>query len=159
MSDIANIYTRIGNIQTQINAVTGNTSSNYNQTLLALTQQANISTKVTSMFNNSTTGNLNSGNIITSGNIQCRKISTLSSQLPFRIEYGTTDLIDTGTSITFSTPFTVAPTVFITGFINSTDPPFVYLRSVGASSCFINAKDHTSSNYGNLQFNWMAIGR
>ncbi len=156
MGDIANIYTRIGNIQTQINQVTANTSSNYNQINLALTQQANISAAI---FNSNGSGNLNTGNLFTTGNVSCSRISTASSQLPFRIEYGTTAVVTTNTTVTFSSAFTVAPTVMITGYVNSTNAPFVYIRSITTSSVYFYAKDQTSSNYGNLQFNWIAIGR
>jgi hypothetical protein len=155
MSDIANIYARIGNIQTQINNVTANTSSNYNQLTLALTQQANISAAI---LNSNGSGNLNTGNLNLTGNIYCKKIATESNQTPFRIEYGTTDIINTSTTITFSSPFTVAPAVFTTGDINSTTAPFVYIRTISTTQCLLFAKDQTSSNYGNIVFNWVAIG-
>ena len=156
MGDIANIYTRIGNIQTQINDVTGNTLSNYNQTNLALTQYANISGAI---LNSNGSGNLNTGNIVTTGNVRCGRISTLSSQLPFRIEYGTTAIVTNSITITFSTPFTVAPTVMITGFINDPDPPVVYIRGLTASTVYMFAKSNSVGNYGSIQFTWMAIGR
>lgn len=159
MGDIANIYTRIGNIQTQINNVTANTSSNYNQINLALTQQANISATVTSILNNSGSGNLNTGNLFTTGNVRCSRISTASSQLPFRIEYGTTAIVNTDVIVTFSSPFTVAPTVMLTGYTNSSEGPYVYIRSLTTTSALFYAKDRTSSDYGSIQFNWMAIGR
>ncbi len=123
---------------------------------------------------NSTIGNINinNGNInITRGNVIVSNgdaniggtlysdgISTIAGQPAFKVQYGTTATVDTDVTVTFDTPFTVAPTVLVTGYKNTTDAPIVYIRSLTATSVYFFAKDVAANNYGTLQFMWVAFG-
>ncbi len=123
---------------------------------------------------NSTIGNINmnNGNInITNGNIIVPNgdaniigilysigISTIIGQPAFKVQYGTTATVTNGVTVTFDTPFTVAPTVLVTGYKNTTDPPIVYIRGLTAIDVYFFAKDVAANNYGTLQFMWVAFG-
>jgi len=75
----------------------------------------------------------------------------------FRIEYGTTNTVNTTIRVQFQKPFNNPPTVIALGYINSATPPFVYVRDITLIDALLYAKD-SAGNYGNLRFTWLAIG-
>lgn len=99
---------------------------------------------------------LTTGDIVSKGNVSMSGLSFLGTS-PFRIEYGTTNTVNTSITITFDTPFNSPPTVISLGFINDPTPPLVYVRGITTTDALLYAKN-TSGNYGNLKFCWMAIG-
>lgn len=88
--------------------------------------------------------------------IKCSYMSFVNQGL-FRIEYGTTNTVNTSIRVQFQKPFNTPPTVIALGFINSATPPFVYVRDITLIDALLYAKD-SAGNYGNLKFTWMAIG-
>ncbi len=92
------------------------------------------------------------------GTLYSEGISTIAGQPAFKVQYGTTAVVATTTTITFDTPFSIAPTVLVTGYKNTTDAPIVYIRGLTTTTVDFFAKDVAANNYGNLQFMWIAFG-
>ncbi len=150
---LANIYQSIGNLQTGFNEVVLETMNSYNQLTQTLPQYVALNNSISFGY-----GNLSYGNMNVTGNVFCEHISTRTGQQPFRIEYGTTETVNTTTTITFDKPFTVEPTVFVNGFINSSNSPETYVTVVSTTEVTFVARGETGSSYGNIRFTWVAIG-
>lgn len=155
--DIANINTALDNIQSGLNLYTGNTLINYNQINTIVSKQ---NTTLDTIYGGN--GNINIGNLNVTANINCTGLSTSGdnsvTQSPFRVEFGTTGTVNTGTVVTFSQPFTTVPTVIISPFIDSPDNPEHYIRSITTSNVSLYAGSRFGGNYGSIQYTWMAIG-
>ena len=93
------------------------------------------------------------------GTLYSEGISTIVGQQAFKVQYGTTSVVTTSTTVTFDTPFTVTPTVLVTGYRNSTSNPIVYIRN-GITTANVNfyAKNNAGDDYGSIQFMWVAFG-
>ncbi len=155
-----NISATIGNIilnNGNISSTTGNIVIN----------SGNINSSVGNVIMNNGNINLSVGNVILSngdanvnGTLYSTGISTIFGQSAFKVQYGTTAEVTTETDppISFDTPFTVAPTVLVTGLRNSASAPIVYIRSLTATSVDFFAKGTGGSNYGNITFMWVAFG-
>lgn len=97
------------------------------------------------------------GDLISCNTLNCNQISFLN-QPGLRIEHGVTPTVNTSTVITFTTPFNSEPTVLVSGFRNSATPPITYLRGLTTTTVNLYAKNDAGSDYGSLQFTWIAIG-
>lgn len=109
--------------------------------------------------------NISRGNLIVPngdanivGTLYSNGISTIPGQTAFKVQYGTTSVVNTNILFDFDTPFTVPPTVLITGFRNSTSPPIVYIRVLTSTNVEFYAKNIAGGNYVSIQFMWVAFG-
>ncbi len=173
VSDFANVYASINNLQNQYDQITGNIFSNYNLLSQIMAQQTSVYNSIYYGTGNIVTGNLAvnrsaniSENTNVSGNVLSIGFSTFTSQTPLQVVSNTVTIGSVSataaklTTISFGRTFRNVPKITITSSagVNSASLSHLAVNKTTTQFDLYSYNAFTSATGADTAVDYIAIG-